>query len=412
MLKHLLSIVLLFSVSKMSAQTHSYLFTGNLDAQAAVGPTLTENLSCAATAGTYTTQSIVTSSGTCSGGAQQVFAFNSGGGLSYPNSSFITGTYTINIFFEFNALSAFQRIIDFSNSTNDDGMYTNGNNLYFASYGNVATPTLTANTYYLITLVRDDATKLMDVYINGNAVATGYNDAADLYKPTTGTTPIVFFRDDNGATTSCENMDGTVKYISLKASTSTALDVAATWTGICGIILPLTPLTDFSAQKNTNNVVLQWKTTNEINAKYFDIERSNDGQNFTAIDKVVASQGTAGNTYSYTDNAISTSKFVYYRLKMVDASGRFKYSPIVRVVNGKSDNISVFPNPAAELVTITGLSNKDVVRLLSIDGKVLLQKNAAGAQSLILNIEKYRSGSYIIQVQNDGNVLQQKFVKR
>lgn len=411
MLKHLLSIVLLFSVSKMCAQTHSYLFTGNLDAQAAVGPTLTENLSCAAAAGSYTTQSIVTSSGTCSGGAQQVFAFNSGGGLSYPNSSFITGTYTINVFFEFNALGSFQRIIDFSNSTNDDGMYTNGNNLYFASYGDVATPTLTANTYYLITLVRDDVTKLMDVYINGNAVATGYNDAADLYKPTTSTTPIVFFRDDNGATTSCESGDGTVKYISLKASTSTALEVAATWTGICGIILPVN-LAGFSAQKNNADVVLQWQTTNEINTSYFDVERSYDGQNFASINKVTAKQISTGSTYTYNDNTASTANIIYYRLKVVDASGKFKYSPVVKVTNAKVDKISVFPNPAADVITISGLNSKDVVRLLSIDGKVLLQKNAAGAQSLILNIEKYRSGSYIIQVQNDGNILQQKFVKR
>ena len=132
MTKYLLSLTLLFLLATSYSQTHSYQFAGNFN-EVAAGPALTEVLSCGATTGSYTSQSINTASGTCSGGPQQVFNFNEGGGFSYPNASFIGGTYTINIFFKFNSLSNFQRIIDFKNSTSDAGMYINDDCLFIVS---------------------------------------------------------------------------------------------------------------------------------------------------------------------------------------------------------------------------------------------------------------------------------------
>ena len=43
--------------------------------------------------------------------------------------------------------------------------------------------------------------------------------------------------------------------------------------------------------------------------------------------------------------------------------------------------------------------------------KLLLQQNASGAQSMIVNIAKYKPGTYILQVKNDAEVSQQKIIK-
>ena len=186
--------------------------------------------------------------------------------------------------------------------------------------------------------------------------------------------------------------------------------ILSTWVNICAIILPLN-LTEFSAQKGNSDVSLQWKTANETNMAYYDVERSYDAQSFTAISRVNAKNATT-NTYTFSDNAASSlsSANAYYRIKMTDAYGRYKYSAVVKIANGKQTTISVFPNPVTNVISISGLKNKDVIRILSIDGKVLLQQTTT-AQSLILNVENYKAGSYILQVQNDKEVSQQKFVK-
>ncbi len=59
-----------------------------------------------------------------------------------------------------------------------------------------------------------------------------------------------------------------------------------------GSLLPLT-LLDFTVTKNGNIAQLKWQTANEVNTSHFDIERSTDGVNFTAIGKVDA----AGNSF-------------------------------------------------------------------------------------------------------------------
>lgn len=418
MTKKLLSVLLLISIfSKSYSQTHVYLFQNNFNEAGATGPALTEvfDITCvpAPANGSYLgAQTINTVSGSCGSGDQTVFSFDRGGGVAYPNNpSFITGSYTINILYKVTDFVGWQRIIDFKQGTSDFGVYSQDDVLWINSAApvNVGGVFLDATKYYLVTIVRDGAAlpnPLVNIYVNGTAVITNYNDAAGDLTPTTSTDPIRFFTDDG-----CETESGNVKYISLKASTSTAIEVASTWTNICGLVLPVN-LTSFTAEKNNNEGMLQWQTSNEVNTNYYDVEKSYNGKTFTSIGKVNAKNGTA-NTYSYNDySAFTTSSpVVYYRLRMVDINGKVRYSSIIKLSGTNDSKITLYPNPAINTVSISGLNTKDVIRLLTIDGKVLLQRNA-GAQSVMLNIEKYKSGSYILQVQNENQVVQHKFVKR
>jgi hypothetical protein len=176
-----------------------------------------------------------------------VLAFNEGGGLAFPNSSTIGSSYTINIFWKFNSLSGYQRIIDFLDGSTDVGLYTLNNCLNFYPNGNVgACPAFVANTFYLLTLVRDGSTGNITIYVNGTSFGT-YNDASNTYVPSTTTTPIVFFRDDIASGAQCEDRDGSVKYISISTTQASAPEVANTWANICSIALPL-HMTSFTAQ--------------------------------------------------------------------------------------------------------------------------------------------------------------------
>src|SRR5688572_9026012 len=113
-MKKILLFCFSFSISYLlSAQEHSYNFNGNLNEISGTGPALTELISCSATdAGDFASQIITIRNGgpsgtdaTCGSTPQSVFAFNESGGLAYPNTNFITSTYTIHLFFKFTALT-------------------------------------------------------------------------------------------------------------------------------------------------------------------------------------------------------------------------------------------------------------------------------------------------------------------
>ena len=235
---------LLFVETKLHAQqTHSYYFQDTFTEGGGVGPALVQVLSGSATNGAYANQTINTSTGTCGTGTQKVFAFNEGGGLSYPNNSFINGTYTIHIFFKFNTgmSTSYKRVIDFKNSTSDNGLYIYGDDLNFYPTGNQGTLNFfVADTYYLITLVRNAATNIVKVYVNGELFVSSYNDSNNYYVPTTTTTPIIFFRDDNSV--SGEDAAGAIRFLSLKPVVATDSEVASTWSNICNISSCIPPV--------------------------------------------------------------------------------------------------------------------------------------------------------------------------
>ncbi len=384
-----------------NAQTHVYQFSGSLNETSSIGPALTETLSCGAAPGSYITQVLTIPSGFCGSQPEQVFAFNEGGGLSYPNNSFITGSYTIHLFFEFNALAGgYQRIIDFKNSTTDRGMYILATCLNFYPNGNVGTcPFFEPNKYYLISIVRDATTNLVNVYVNGALFVTDYNDATGDYAPATPTTPVIFFRDDNAVT--CEDKDGTIKYLSLKATTSTPAEVATVFANICAIVLPLR-LTGFTATKvqGENKTDLQWNTENEINTEAFIVERSTDGINFEAVKNVPAMFGTR-NQYHYTDNIVASVPVYYYRLKMTDRDGKFTYSNILRITNAANNVLSVSPNPAHGIVSVGGLQKKGTLLLYNAEGKLVARQNVS-SQSITLDMGSLPAGIYLLKyVVND-----------
>ena len=88
-------------------------------------------------------------------------------------------------------------------------------------------------------------------------------------------------------------------------------------------------LTSFTAVVDVNKVTLSWKTSTEVNNYGFEIQRSNDNNNFVPVGFVKGSGTTTEpHIYSYIDNIRGN---FYYRLKQVDFNGAFEYSNVVEV---------------------------------------------------------------------------------
>jgi|GEM_PF-2043690 len=183
------------------------------------------------------------------------------------------------------------------------------------------------------------------------------------------------------------------------------------------ITLPVV-LTDFSGTLNNKKVDLNWATSSEINSAYFAVERSADGSHFTSIASIPATQSANGSYYKYTDS-LPIAGFNYYRLKMVDKDGSFKYSKIILVtVNNAATPLSIAPNPFNDAFTISiDLKNESDINIIVNDanGKAVFEKKTAGAAGRnsipVTNLARLPQGIYFISIITNKNSYHQKLLK-
>ena len=162
-------------------------------------------------------------------------------------------------------------------------------------------------------------------------------------------------------------------------------------------------LISFNAKLNNNVVDLTWQTASEINNDYFTLEKSKDGINWLAF----AEQPGAGNsntTINYVDIDYTPFQGVsYYRLKQTDFNGVFEYSKTVSINNNGSD-ISVYPNPVKDYLSIDGITENHIIRVYATDGKLIYNGNTN-----ILNTQNWSKGLYEVLIFNSNNQIQKEF---
>lgn len=172
------------------------------------------------------------------------------------------------------------------------------------------------------------------------------------------------------------------------------------------------------AALNGNNVQLSWKTQTEINTKDFEIERSADGTNFTAIGtKNAAGNSTTETSYSHLDPNMTVPVY-YYRLKMNDIDSRFTYSNIAIVrKSGDIKGVRVFPNPASHNLNLQFSNAKGnyTITLYNQAGQEVMAKQAIvqyDVQTVTVERGILPAGYYMINIRNinDGTVKAEKVI--
>ena len=102
---------------------------------------------------------------------------------------------------------------------------------------------------------------------------------------------------------------------------------------------PPVVLTSFSLQIIDFKPVLKWSTAQETNLQTFILERSTDGLSWQGIGSMPGTNTASPQNYSLPDNAANALINYYYRLKMVDVDGSFRYSSVI-LYNGAGDYIA------------------------------------------------------------------------
>lgn len=110
----------------------------------------------------------------------------------------------------------------------------------------------------------------------------------------------------------------------------------------CAVPLPV-ELVSFAANAANDRVELFWETATEIGSSHFLVERSSDGQMWTAITRVeAAGESQLLVTYSVFDSSPLSGRS-FYRLQSVDSDGSSEYSDAVIVERA---GVHAYPNPA------------------------------------------------------------------
>ncbi len=179
------------------------------------------------------------------------------------------------------------------------------------------------------------------------------------------------------------------------------------------VALPLT-LLDFDGKYENKAVALAWSTEKEINVDHFVIEKSGDQRFFSPIAGVAASAfGPIKKDYRYTDRTL-LHPMNYYRLKIVDADGKFTYSNIIAIATAREQSFTVFPNPVTDklFLKISGIVPATEIRITDGKGACIRRIQVqAGATNLYVNTADLPAGIYSISFVSNQGKYSQQFIK-
>lgn len=180
-------------------------------------------------------------------------------------------------------------------------------------------------------------------------------------------------------------------------------------------ILPVT-IANINAKSYENAIIINWSTSSELNSRYFEIQRSTDGQNFRKMGVVSA----AGNSnvvqqYFFRDELPANGKN-FYRLKVVDLDGQYELSKIVNVQVKTTKNMliksSAINRPSGKLsleLESGGNSNVNIF-VTDINGRIFYrsEKFLIEGHNLITDkVSLPSKGIYYLRISSAENLITQ-----
>lgn len=187
--------------------------------------------------------------------------------------------------------------------------------------------------------------------------------------------------------------------------------------GTCNVALGV-HFMKFTVLQEQGRAVLSWITASESNNSGFEIQRSADGRQWKTIG-FIPSQVPEGNSdqpqdyHFYDTDPLSGSN--YYRLKQVDFDGAFAYSAVRKLFFAKQKaSLHLYPNPAGEKVTVSGLIPDQTIQLVNLNGKVLvLPSIPVQSDKVEIDLSNVAPGIYYLTVTSPtGQVTSRTLLRR
>jgi uncharacterized protein (DUF1501 family) len=168
----------------------------------------------------------------------------------------------------------------------------------------------------------------------------------------------------------------------------------------------------FTGSWKDNKVTVNWQVRNETRVLRYELERSANGTAFSKIATKAGINAAGDRTYTVDDTSLQQTIY-YYRLKIFDTSGAFKYSEVLTLRKNapvKGMFIKVYPNPLRDNFTISfedKVSGMVTARLLNNSGHEIWRSeketNGLYEVNFSLGAKHYAPGLYVLQVMNNGS---------
>ena len=286
--------------------------------------------------------------------------------------------------------------------------------MYEGTYVGNSGPVLNDGKWHQIVAVRNGASGATTLYVDGEPRASGsfkHKYGFESVSPVT----MGFIDSGNGY-----HYEGLLDEVKLFGRVLTADEIKRRYQEVYDAI---TELIVFKGEYRNGSVYLDWATAAEADLKTFEVERSENGENFEKIGVVQAN----GNSnvridYKYTDTEPLPDKG-YYRLKITKVNGAFTYSNIVYLEYGgpTASTFILYPNPTTiekeVSVEIANLQKEEQVTVLISDarGRILARDNLVtepnGSLSFSIPVtNNFASGIYNVSVVTTKKTISRKLV--
>lgn len=179
-------------------------------------------------------------------------------------------------------------------------------------------------------------------------------------------------------------------------------------------VLPV-KLTQFRAAPQNNTIKLSWTTSQEIDNKGFEIQRSTDGRNFVKIGWVDGN-GTISTPvqYTFTDMSPAAGKN-FYRLCQQDINGNVSYSDIVAASTKREMTLNLSPNPVEHVLYVEfDEKNTTSLKIMDMQGRVVWKKEGVYTSSVLsVPVQMLTRGIYALEVTDrQGNRQVKRFIRK
>ncbi len=167
-----------------------------------------------------------------------------------------------------------------------------------------------------------------------------------------------------------------------------------------GTVLPI-ELLSFEVNAEDAYARITWITASETNNERFELERSEDAQNW----QIVHSESGAGNSnqliqYDWIDQHIIAGQTYYYRLKQIDFNQEYSISPIIPFYSeNNSLSVSVYPNPFGQEFYILNPDDEPLSFAVHNSlGQLVLSETRVSGQRIRIELPVKEPGVYFLNV--------------
>lgn len=157
---------------------------------------------------------------------------------------------------------------------------------------------------------------------------------------------------------------------------------------------------------------IDWTSATEAPGDRYELQRSRDGNSFTALAAIDA-KGTPA-SYTHWDEQ-PLPGWNYYRLKTTGADGSLSYSKVVKAYRDAYNTVLVkaYPNPATDVLTVqaTHFSGYAELQLQDLKGTVVRRKTMT-ARKEIIETDDIAPGIYLLKYTDKDHTETVKITKR